>query len=230
MPPAWIHAHRARHVGYVLLRGAHTLASLAKAVAVSPHAGGRGAAALNRSMSLAELLASLPAAERVGALRRQVLEWAGPQRVLCRDDADVATHLVLPERGDGLGGTFDRQGRVICSPFAFAAGETVTVFAFSRPRWARTIDPFPQHAMLLFYYVPEPSSPPTEGEAAEPEEPVRAVTVEDTYQVIDLDQSQPGARWHRCRVAANPILTDLLKAFGISSSSHGRTCEPLRPE
>ena len=53
-----------------------------------------------------------------------------------------------------MGGIFDRQGRLECEPFAFRAGEVVTVLLFSRPIWATHLRVFPQHALLFLFYTP----------------------------------------------------------------------------
>ena len=116
---------RARFAGYVLLRGEHTLESL-----LAPHANATFTPATNFTVSdngtlatasssgkasqgfHANLRASLAAShDRVGALRARVIEAAGAEATLCRDDPLVPTLETVEARADGLGGTFDRQGR-----------------------------------------------------------------------------------------------------------------------
>ena len=76
------------------------------------------------------------------------------ERLLCHDEPAAPQSVSFDETGNGLGGTFDRQGYVHCRPFSFSRGDRVTAFAFSDIVWAADIDPFPQHSMFLFYFTP----------------------------------------------------------------------------
>lgn len=199
VPPAWFHSHRARHAGYILVRGNHTLGSLLF-----------GANASARDYE--SLLSSLPrdGTPRSAALRTKVLEAAQRSRetLLCHDDdSSSPSHVTIEERGDGQGGTFDRQGHTTCRPFAFRAGETVTAFSFSRPVWAADLKIFPQHTMLFFYFIPAESPP--YGEAV-------GIAVPEQYTVIDLNRALPDARALRCRCS-------LLKAYGELAALQGKS-------
>merc|ERR1711972_1100265 len=120
-----LHTHRARHAGYVLVKGNHTLGNLIG----SP-----------RDCYLSNECSS------VAAVRRLVLKKAGSS-VLCHDDPEVPSFVTLD-------GHFDRQGSIFCKAFSFAKGDTVTVFSFSTPVWAADMNPFPQHTIMFAYYRP----------------------------------------------------------------------------
>ena len=146
-PPVHSHVHRARYAGHLLLRGEHTLAGLV---------GGRS------GQSLSAFLASLPATNRTATVRQLVLNRARADgTLLCSDDPSAPTFVSRPEGGDGMGGVFDRRGRLECEPFSFGAGELVTVLLFSRPLWATELHVFPQHALMFIFYTPldEASAP-----------------------------------------------------------------------
>ena len=135
--PSHSHIHRARHGGHLLIRGQHSLEGLT----------GTSIDALRSSL--------LPQTDRIAALRSLVLERARADgTLLCHDDESQPTFVHLPEHGDGHGGHHDRQGSFVCEPFAFEAGELVTVVLFSKPVWALELELFPQHAQIFLYYEP----------------------------------------------------------------------------
>ena len=116
-PPAWLHAHRARYGGYLLMRGEATLPDLL----------GLGAGGASVRAALDHLRDALPPSNRTAAVRRILVERASRDgRLLCYDDPSQPSFVVNPESGDGLGGTFDRNGRLVCDEFDFAAGENLT--------------------------------------------------------------------------------------------------------
>ena len=212
VPPGWMHSHRARHGGFLLLRGEHSLASLLARTAADAHrlpTQGRGAAARSYAM----LLAALPPADRVRALRRSVLDLAGEERVLCRDDETAPTSLSIAETGDGHGGHFDRQGRTLCKPFAFRRGEMFTVFSFARPNWAAHLSVFPQHTMLFLFYTPTTDGDVGRGGVANDRDEARHHDGHDTqmppsveqlippmtFRVLDLNCNLPDARALLCK-------------------------------
>ena len=140
-PPVHSHVHRARYAGHLLLRGEHTLAGLV---------GGESG-----QQSLSSLLASRPPTNRTATVRQIVLNRARADgSLLCSDNPSAPTFVRRPEDENGMGGIFDRQGRLECEPFAFRAGEVVTVLLFSRPIWATHLRVFPQHALLFLFYTP----------------------------------------------------------------------------
>lgn len=139
-PPLYSHVHRARYAGHLLLRGEHTLDGLV--------GGANG-------QTLASLRASLPPSNRTAIVRQMAIDRARADgSLLCSDDPNEKTFVSRPEGGDGTGGFFDRRGRLECAPFAFAAGEVVTVLLFSRPLWATHLRVFPQHAQIFLFYTP----------------------------------------------------------------------------
>ena len=192
VPPGWMHTHRARHGGYVLLRGEHTLFSLfAGASNVSSDVGNRTAAHAAYAAFVTSF-AVTPASERVVRLRRAVLELAG-RRLLCHDDEHVPTSVVLSENGDGLGGHFDRQGSIACAPFHFRAGEKVTAFSFVSPNWAKDLKVFPQHTMLFLLFTPDPTA------REQPPPPLITQQAPKDFRVLDLDRSLVDARALHCK-------------------------------
>ena len=174
--PSHSHIHRARHGGHLLVRGSHTLEGLT-------------------GNSIDALRASLPQANRIAALRSLVIDRARARgTLLCHDDENAPTFVYRPEGGDGTGGHFDRQGNFVCKPFAFGAGELVTVLLLSRPVWAWQLELFPQHAQIFLYYAAASSShgaPPL----------VEMVPVDgypNGYTLTDLDDTLEDARSLRC--------------------------------
>ena len=158
-----------RHVDVTGLRGEHTLEGLV---------GG------------ASVLASLPPTNRTATVRQIVLNRARADgSLLCSNDASEPTFVRRPESGDGMGGFFDRQGRFECEPFAFGAGELVTVLYFNRPLWATHLRVFPQHALIFIFYTPLDGSRAPLDSMVSPHGSLGA-----GYTVTDLD----GTRSLRC--------------------------------
>lgn len=170
VPPAWMHAHRARLAGLLLLRGR---------VAPSAYAG-LGADCARRGHA---------ACASVDTLRAYVLREAGAA-VICHNNASVPSYAVQPAAaelsGGGGGGAslgyFDRQGELLCEPHTFAAGDAVTVFAFSRSVWQPEDEHFTMHTMLFAHFEPEL---PT----AEALERVVYATPNDGYDEWDLERA-----------------------------------------
>ena len=196
VPPSWMHTHRARHGGYVLIRGSHTLFSLVVGAADSSSDVGNTTGAQGKYAAFMRDLAAMPASERVARLRRTVLELAGA-RALCYDDEHVPTSVTFNETGDGIGGRFDRQGAIVCEPFRFQAGERVTAFSFVSPNWAQDLKVFPQHTMLFLMFRPDPTAHDP------PPPPIKQQWPEDFY-VLDLDRSLTDARALHCKLWPRP--------------------------
>jgi len=138
--PGWIHSHRARYKGMVLVEGAHSMHSLT----------GVGPACVG-SLD--------PACHDIKAARQRVMENAG-RRVVCHDDPSVPNSVVLVSPL-GVTGHYDRPGRFLCDPFNFSEGQTFTLFSFSGPAYhpGRTASStFPQHTMMFFYFRVDPGS------------------------------------------------------------------------
>ena len=151
---ARLHIHRARYAGYVLLRGQHTLAALTGLPASCGYTGEAGGGVPPAAVSGA----ATPPAEctSIERVREVVLAKARlGGHLLCHDDPSVPYYERYDHRGHGHDGTFDRQGRLLCSDFAFHQNEPLTVFSFSRPNWATDLAVFPQHVILFAYYKPE---------------------------------------------------------------------------
>ena len=146
LPPARLHTHRARFAGYILIAGRHSLLSLTGLTD-----GCHVSNATCRSVS---------------NMRSEVLSRAGG-RLICKDDENAASFVSIEESGGGDGGIWDRSGSIICDPFTFAAGDEVTVFSFSAPRWAEELKTFPQHTILFFHYIPSTTPKPLRSRADE---------------------------------------------------------------
>merc|ERR1712232_1320449 len=81
LPPAWLHSHRARHAGYLLLWGQHTPFRLL------PDCGREwNQMVVNESANC----------DSLDAVRQRVLNLSSI-RVLCHDDPQVPSHVELPE-------------------------------------------------------------------------------------------------------------------------------------
>ena len=137
-PMAWIHSHRPRYRGLVLISGNHTLNTLAGLGVRCGTAGYGGKACRD-----------------LDAARASLVERAG-QQVICADDPSVPSYRELPASADGAyGGYYDRAGAFSCKPWHFRAGDVFTVFSLSSAVWNPHIHPFPQHTMIFLYYVPD---------------------------------------------------------------------------
>ena len=99
LPPAWVHSHRARYGGLLLVEGSYSPCSLA---GLGPNCTGSG-------------LATPPAG--LAEARRALREAAGSSLV-CEDDEQLAPSYVrLPEDPrSGTGGYYDRPGSLRCEP------------------------------------------------------------------------------------------------------------------
>jgi len=140
LPPAWLHSHRARYGGLLLLRGNH-----------SPH----GLLSLHRPLPSTKSVGCTPSSVVSAAGARACLYGAALSRneLVCADDeAHQPSSVQLPASADGAtGGLYDRQGAVRCEPLQLGRAERLSLFAFSTVRWNGQVDPFPQHTMLFFF-------------------------------------------------------------------------------
>ena len=141
------HSHRARHAGYLLLRGEHTFASLVKSGALPK-----------------DFFTRCPGAgcPSLADVRERIEKAAGPS-LLCRDDPTVPSMEMVQEDDSVTSARvaqrqFDRPGKIECDAFSFAAGEPVTTFSFAAPISDAQRNVFPQHTMLLAHFTPDLSS------------------------------------------------------------------------
>ena len=133
--PAWLHCHRARFGGLMVLRGQR-----------SPFDYG-GLTATCAAGSRTEC-------SSVAALRAFLLQRAASD-VLCNDNASAPTFW----RSDATPGSaapsfYDRQGQLLCKPHEFEAGETATIFVFQKPVWAPENAHFAMHTMVFMHFAP----------------------------------------------------------------------------
>ena len=157
VPPAWLHAHRARLTGILLLRGAHQPSDFGRA------ADGSG------GLSASCQLDGRPECASVAALREAIrAESARAGGLICHDNETAPTYAVRRGVGaavvaggptSGPGATYyDRQGQLLCEPHAFEAAEQATVFAFTSARWAAAEEHFGMHTMLFTHFLPSNAS------------------------------------------------------------------------
>ena len=144
LPPAWLHAHRARYAGLLLVRGNHTPRTLGACASkeMPPQA------SIKRGQSSTDLSAGLLQARH--CLLHAAIRSDG---LVCADEESTKpSYARIPQSADGaIGGLYDRQGSLHCEPRVLEEGEILTVFSLSAARWRAEIDPFPQHMMLFFF-------------------------------------------------------------------------------
>ena len=135
VPPVWVHAHRARYSGLLLLRGAQTPLDI----------GGLEQDSCARTR---------PECTSVAALRAFLLARVDPATLLCHDNASAANFELVPTDDGGLG-HYDRRGQLLCAGgFEFQKRERLTVFGFTRAVWDADVAHFPMHTLVLAHYTP----------------------------------------------------------------------------
>lgn len=146
----WVHSHRARYAGLLVLRnGPRTPWQLSPLVVDS-------ASCVHRRV---------PECLSVGALRAHLeskaraLPSPGRRSVLLCADEPTAANWELARTAGGATIHADRQGEAHClSGEELEEGDTLTVFAFTRPNYNGGLDSFPQHT-LLFSHAELPPYP-----------------------------------------------------------------------
>jgi len=174
VPPAWLHSHRARLTGVLLLRGEQ-----------HPDSFGLGIANCTRAPTMlqAGVKTMQQAAPRwcedVSALRAALMARAADE-LICHDNA--STPMFFSERDGAQSYYYDRQGELLCAPHHFAAGERATVFAFTDAVWDAHMTQFPMHTILFMHLLPPEPFAPIRRDAFE-----RVTTVSPlSYGVWDL--------------------------------------------
>ena len=144
VPPAWLHAHRARYAGLLAVRGEHD---------PSEHVCNISGCSCD---SAGQLQGCPPSAFDVAALRLK-LKARTAADLLCYDDTSAPSfELVDADPQDPH--HFDRQGRLNCQPHSFEAGDRLTLFVFMRGVWATDLKRFPMHVMLFAHFQPRSQS------------------------------------------------------------------------
>ena len=169
----YVHAHRARYAGMLLLRGAHTPRSLLRSLGLHCPSAVQRANADGRSFSGggSDIGGEVPPPCRDVAAARDSLRRIAEAKslLLCADEGLPPGETGLPPGEAGLppgeagrhhGGHHDRPGAFRCRAATFAAGEVVTAFAFSRANWAVGVTHFLQHSILFAYVRYAPSDQP----------------------------------------------------------------------
>lgn len=139
--PAWVHTHRARYGGLLLVEGNWSLATLASSRSGEFLCG-----------SAADAVAH-PMCRTAAAMRAHLMHRAA-HRLLCHDDAAKSSYVQLPQAADGSGGYHDRPGAFTCREWHFRAGDDITAFSFAVPLWNPHVLIFPQHTMVFAHFVP----------------------------------------------------------------------------
>jgi len=137
---AYLHSHRARFGGFMIVRGFHSPLSLGGLSGAHCAVAGRNDAACSS----------------VTAARQRLLERAAEKGALiCHDETAKPSYALLPADEDaGTGGYYDRPGRIACAAHTFGPHEPWTIFSFNDLVWAPQVDVFLQHTMLFAYYAP----------------------------------------------------------------------------
>jgi len=138
-----LHSHRARHSGVYLVAGNHTLRSLTGLPSICEHAPQYSPQALACAAGKAK-------GQLDGA--REAIVRSAASRMICYDDLSVPSYMKMPRDSEGNGGFYDRQGSFVCRDHSFKVGDIFTVFSFSSAVWTPTVNRFPQHTLLFFYY------------------------------------------------------------------------------
>lgn len=138
--PVWVHSHRARYRGMVLVAGAHSMHSL---TGIGPECA----------------TSNDPACHDIAVARQRLVKNAGLLAV-CHDSLAVPNYLTVPS-ADGAASHYDRPGEFLCDPFRFEEGQVFTVFSFSGPVYHPgefLNSTFPQHTMIFAYFRIPPES------------------------------------------------------------------------
>lgn len=167
--PVWVHSHRARYGGLLIVQGNTSLTALASHAARGEDEGEfecAEVAPLNETVPSGEAAPrkAVPSAARAGsaspaacrsaaAMRSLLVERAG-RRLVCHDDPATPSFVRLAHGDDGFGGYHDRPGAFHCREWHFRAGEVITLFSFNVPLWNQHLAVFPQHTMVFAHYVP----------------------------------------------------------------------------
>ena len=69
--------------------------------------------------------------------------------LVCKDDPAALPYIQLPQQRGGIGGFYDRSGRLLCARNTVLAGGTFTVFSINTANYNRDVDSFPQHVMVF---------------------------------------------------------------------------------
>ena len=131
---AWVHAHRARYAGLILVDGRVGLRELT----------GLGSNLESESkLELSEVHAMI------------VAEATASGTLVCASDLSVPWWHELPCEADGTGGNYSKRGHFECHPVIFGERDGfVTIFSFNAPMWVPEVKHFPQHTMAFTFFMP----------------------------------------------------------------------------
>ena len=140
----WVHSHRGRYGGCLVVAGRHSLWSLA----------GMPMTARDQAMPTTAPSWSIGSASELRAHLALRAEAAGT--LVCHDVAEEPVFLRLPPAADGSGGYHDRAGRFVCETGRhFEAEEEWTVFFFSTPNFSPKMRMYMQHMLVMLRYAPD---------------------------------------------------------------------------
>lgn len=144
LPETWVHSHRGRYGGCLVVAGRHSLWSLA----------GMPMTARDQAMPTTAPSWSIGSASELRAHLALRAEAAGT--LVCHDVAEEPVFLRLPPAADGSGGYHDRAGRFVCETGRhFEAEEEWTVFFFSTPNFSPKMRMYMQHMLVMLRYAPD---------------------------------------------------------------------------
>ena len=144
LPETWVHSHRGRYGGCLVVAGRHSLWSLA----------GMPMTARDQAMPTTAPSWSIGSASELRAHLALRAEAAGT--LVCHDVAEEPVFLRLPPASDGSGGYHDRAGRFVCETGRhFEAEEEWTVFFFSTPNFSPKMRMYMQHMLVMLRYAPD---------------------------------------------------------------------------
>jgi hypothetical protein len=132
LPGTWMHSHRARFLGLLVLRGRAAQSSPACKVLAGPWA----------NYFEGHRAEDDEALERA----RDAFEFSHSD-VLCRTDSRVADVVHWANASH-----FERAGHLECkSNMIFAEGEELTIVIFTKPRWEPAVEIYPMHVDTFFF-------------------------------------------------------------------------------
>lgn len=142
--PAWLHSHRARYGGLLLVRGERN----PRQFGLDPANCTAAVPAVGSGHSF-----SVPGwCDDLAALRSAIKRSAGAD-LICHDNEYAPTYAAFASMG-GKVRYFDRPGELLCDTHEFSSGDRVTIFTFTHSLWNAEIRDFPMHTIVFTHFLP----------------------------------------------------------------------------